>query len=164
MSEPDALLMTQVLFRKGVFSLSELKHIVRSIVRLQCKPDNPTVERIFFKIDSWASPQAEIIGQLFPDAPFIFATRHPKPSIQSNKKMILSFGISPTANALGMFWRFIVPFMSFSPFNEAHQDEYAKISRWIQNISWDEWAAFNYAACIYNYSRNRSRYQVTMMY
>ena len=74
--------------------------------------------------------------------------------------MITSMACSPAARATGVFWRRIVPYMSFNHFSKDHKEEYAKLGKWWQNISYDEWSAYSYASCIYNYESNRERHKV----
>ncbi len=77
MSEPWAFNHAHAHYNNGDISMSELRLLVRSIMRLQCKPENDTeIKQIMIKVCTLTCPIFPMLSEMFPEANYIFNTRN----------------------------------------------------------------------------------------
>lgn len=94
MSEPWIFLHLHGHYRTNKITMDEYKRLIQSSVRLQCKKEHKKeVDQIFIKMTSMMSPQFPILKELYPNAKFIFNTRHWKPSLSSFMQIVKSIPI-----------------------------------------------------------------------
>ena len=69
MSEPWGFVHLHGLYIQGKKSFSEHRQLLRSAMRLQCKPERsrPHLKRIFLKMNNYAGPLFPLLKELFPD-------------------------------------------------------------------------------------------------
>ena len=71
--------------------MDQYRRLVRSCVRLQAKPENNNnTEHVVFKMTNLFSTAFYLLKEFYPEAHFIFNTRHLKPTILSFKKIVNS--------------------------------------------------------------------------
>ncbi len=90
MSEPWAFVHLNGLYLTGKISNPQLRVLLRSTFRLQCKPEkqsNPDLERIFIKMSHLAGSHFPMLKELFPNHIQIFNTRLPQTALQSYTKV-----------------------------------------------------------------------------
>ncbi len=85
MSEPWAFVHAHGLYLSGQVSMAEYERLLRSVVRLQCKRENdsPDIEHVFVKMTAIAAPYFPMLRKMYPDATYVFNTRHLKNTVQS---------------------------------------------------------------------------------
>ena len=87
-------------YNQGLISLAEYRRLLRSTVRLTCKPEkNRDVEHIFIKTTALMSPAFPMLKEMFPKAKYIFNTRRFKPTVESI--MQLTHGLPAIFNYSG---------------------------------------------------------------
>ena len=65
------------------------RRLLRSAVRLQCKPEKSrAVEHIFVKTVMYMSPAFPMLREMFPEAKFIFNTRGFKSTVESMMQLV----------------------------------------------------------------------------
>ena len=100
MSEPWSFVHLHGHYNQGLISLAEYKRLLRSTVRLLCKPEkNRDVEHIFIKTTALMSPAFPMLKEWFPRAKYIFNTRRFKPTVES--MMQLAHGLPAIFNYCG---------------------------------------------------------------
>ena len=71
--------------------MDEYRRLVRSCVRLQTKAENNNnMDHVVIKMTNLVSPMFSILKEFYPNANFIFNSRHLKPTIVSFKKIVNS--------------------------------------------------------------------------
>lgn len=95
LSEPWSFVHIHGHYNMGRVSWDETNRLLRSAIRLQCKPDGLEQENKKAIVIKFATPCTPILKmlkeELFPQAKMIFMTRHPKPSNQSFISIMESF-------------------------------------------------------------------------
>ena len=87
-------------YNEGLISLAEYRRLLRSTVRLLCKPEkNRDVAHIFIKTTALMSPAFPMLKEMFPRATYIFNTRRFKPTVESI--MQLTHGLPALFNYCG---------------------------------------------------------------
>ncbi len=90
-SEPMVLSQANNHFRKQWINYDQMRRLVQTCVRIQCKVEpGSNVERFVIKVTPSASPTTIVTAELFPQFKYIFNTRHPKPSSISLLKLMNS--------------------------------------------------------------------------
>ena len=75
MSEPWSFVHIHGHYNEGLISLAEYRRLLRSTVRLLCKPEkNRDVAHIFIKTTALMSPAFPMLKEMFPRAVYIFNT------------------------------------------------------------------------------------------
>ena len=90
-SEPWVFLHAHRQYVNGHIDRLEYKRILKTIIRLLCKKENDTeITRILIKLTIFINCQIEVIKEIYPDAQFMFITRHIKRSLLSFVKFLQS--------------------------------------------------------------------------
>ena len=80
------------------------RRLLRSAVRLQCKPEkNREVEHIFVKTVMYMSPAFPMLREMFPRAKFIFNTRGFKSTVESMMQLV-KFQPALVTHTGAFFW------------------------------------------------------------
>ena len=91
MSEPWSFVHSHGLLIQGKVDMDEYRRLVRSCVRVQTKAENNNnMEHVVIKMTNLVSPMFCILKEFYPNANFIFNSRHLKPTIVSFKKILNS--------------------------------------------------------------------------
>ncbi len=89
MSEPWVFNQAHQHYINGDISMSELRLLVRSTMRLLCKPENDTqTEHIIIKVCTLTCPIFPMLSEMFPDANYIFNTRNLASTMASYMQII----------------------------------------------------------------------------
>ena len=100
MSEPWSFVHIHGHYNQGLISLAEYQRLLRSTVRLLCKPEKKRdVQHIFIKTTALMSPSFPMLKEMFPRAKYIFNTRRFKPTVESI--MQLTHGLPALFNYCG---------------------------------------------------------------
>ena len=100
MSEPWSFVNLHGHYNQGLISQAEYRRLLRSTVKLLCKPlQNREIDHIFIKTTSMMAAAYPMLKEMFPKAKYIFNTRRFKPSVES--MMQLSHGLPLTFNFCG---------------------------------------------------------------
>lgn len=165
MSEPWSLLHLHGHYNQGRIKLPDYRNLIRSIVRIQCKKiHGKSTSHIVIKLPFPCAPQAQILKLLFPQAKYLFMTRHPKDSTLSSLRVFKSF-----------------PYIYTSLLAKAKEFTYEHLPIPYDNDKLQEWrtsffptllyltrnqrnTARNYAGAILCYLENKELYDKALVY
>ena len=164
MSENWTTMNIHELTTSGKVSRDVSRRLLRSAVRLHCKisPDEK-IERIFMKMTILNAPQFEDFAKLFPQIHYIFNTRHPVPSMRSQKQVIghVETGLY---YKLQFGWRELAG-MNFSiPYGPKYEHVVKSLNKWKQNITYIQSAYLMYASVVATYFDHKDIYEHVILY
>ena len=77
-SEPWSFNHLHSHYLTGKIKYSELRRLLQSAVRLQCKKERGTnIDHICIKMNAFAGPVIPLLSEIYPDATYMFNTRLP---------------------------------------------------------------------------------------
>ena len=78
MSEPWSFNHLHSHYVNGKIEYDNLRRLVHSVVRLQCKRErNTEIDHILIKMNAFAGPLFPMLNEMYPDATYMFNTRLP---------------------------------------------------------------------------------------
>ena len=145
LSEPHPIGNLWYLFRDGTIDWEELRRRLRGAIRLLAKTQSGSdVERVIMKLCPYGAPMCEIMKDEFPDATFIFCTRHPLPTLLSYRKVWSVFADSLFGKS-GQTWREHGWSLSF-PVKKGKYEKVRKLTQsWMQPVNYDQFTSLIYA-------------------
>ncbi len=163
MSEPWCMARLEECYNFGYYSWETYKKLVQAGIRLHCKVEpGSNIERIFIKMTCVASPQFEVIHEMFPKINLVFNTRHPKPSIPSLMKVLRSINDSLYAKS-GIYWHKIAFQLTYP-----HRYNYDYISRqmnkWWKPMSYEESYVHVYVSALACYLETKNIFKHVVLY
>ena len=165
MSEPQAMLALNSLFRRRHFNWDATRKLIQTCVRLQCKVEPGSgVERFVLKMTPPTSPMFLAISEMFPDIDLIFNTRHPKPSINSTIKVKNSMAKKSLYLRLNISIVNLIHTMVPLPYTERHLKPLESLYALLRKYSMDDLLALIWGGVLVNYLEHRSIYKHVVLY
>ncbi len=88
LSEPVPIDNLWFLFLDGTLDWEEVRRRLKGAIKMLAKTSSDSdVKRIFMKLPPFGTYQCQLIQEFFPKSFFMLSTRHPRPSLQSFRKI-----------------------------------------------------------------------------
>ncbi len=163
MSEPWAMARLAERYNRGCYTWDAYRKLVQSFMRLHCKVEaGSDVKRIVIKMTCVTSVMHEMLDEMFPNFNVVFNTRHPRPSIPSLMKVLLSVNDSLYAKT-GLMWNDLAYSLTY-PYKEKYLTIFRNMNKWIKPMSYEESFVYVYASSFASFLEAKHVYKYVVAY